>query len=61
MKYIYFVSYTYNGGNGNCNAEISSKINDIDKINDMQKKIEKEFNLKGVIINNFKLLKRKLF
>jgi len=54
-KYIYFISYTYSGGNGNCFAKTNRQIIS-SNLDTTKKNIENKTGLKDVVINNFILL-----
>lgn len=57
FKYIYFVSYTYDGGvNGNCEFGEDFRIRKISDIENIRKMIE-DSGLCRVIINNYILLR----
>ena len=55
---IYFVSYSYKKGFGNCEVEIKPKIRDFSDLNEIRDKLEKE-GASNVVIINFIKLERK--
>ena len=62
MKYVYFISYVANHGNTIGYGEIDyKKIKSYDDLDCIAKAFEKKFDMKGVMILNYKLLRRKLW
>jgi hypothetical protein len=57
-NYWYFISYKHsNRGFGNCELPINIKITSIEHIREIQRVIEDKYNITGVLIDNFILLR----
>ena len=60
MRYVYFVSFSHVGGQGNISMHREYKISTYEDIKSIQKLIMDESNLlKEVVVNNFILLEYK--
>lgn len=57
IVYEYLISFVYDNGYGSVCLSRTTKIDTIDKISEITKAIEKNNNLKKVIINNYKLIR----
>lgn len=55
-SYLYNVSYFHSCGNGCSQIIRKSKIDSLEKFNELRRYIEKENNLKNVVIINYQLI-----
>ena len=58
MKYEYLISYNFKGGVGSVCLTVDVKIDKIEKITEIVKYIEKEYELKNVAINSYQLIRK---
>lgn len=62
MKYIYFIAYCqrrgYDEGTGSIEVTRNKKIETIEELREIEKFIKKECNLDGILIINYKLLRK---
>ena len=58
MKYIYFITYECaRDRNGNARVIYGKKIKSVYDVRNIEENIEKKYDLKNVIITNYKLLR----